>query len=145
MPNYNGDFSDKGALAASAGYTGWFWASDIEGYATGGLVDSERIIKAGEEGPELVLNAEDTKNILAAVAMMRQTVAGQLGSLNTSLATSTGSLASLAAQTPAPQSPQAVDQQVKIEASFPGVSVAQEIEDALNSLITQAAQYNIKR
>lgn len=130
------------------------WAKDIgyfslrqkfAGYATGGLVSEEKIIRAGEEGPELVLNAEDTKNILAAVAMMRQTVAGQLGSLNGALGAQLQSYSSAVANYTPTSQQQTVDQQVKIEASFPGVSVAQEIEDALNSLITQAAQYNIKR
>lgn len=83
---------------------------------------------------ELVLNAKDTENILAAVALMRQTVAAQFGSINGSLLGATSGISS-AAQAFSTSS-QVVDQNVKIEASFPGVSVAQEIEDALNSLIT---------
>lgn len=74
---------------------------------------------------------------------MRQTVQSQFGGINGSLLGVTNGIAS-AAQTFSHES-QTVDQQVRIEASFPGVSVAQEIEDALNSLITQAAQYNIKK
>jgi hypothetical protein len=34
---------------------------------------------------------------------------------------------------------------VHIEASFPNVSVAAEIEQAFNDLINQVAQYNIKK
>lgn len=116
----------------------------IRGVYTGGLVTEQGIYELAEKGPEIVLNAEDTKNILAAVAMMRQTVAGQLGSLNGALGAQLQGYNSTIASYAASQQ-QPIDQQVKIEASFPGVSVAQEIEDALNSLITQAAQYNIKK
>lgn len=112
-------------------------------FDTGGYTGNDEGLAILHE-KELVLNAEDTKNILAAVAMMRQTVAGQLGSLNGALSASVGNISSIASYTPEPTS-QAVDQQVRIEASFPGVSVAKEVEDALNDLINQAAQYNIKK
>lgn len=110
---------------------------------TGGLFTEPDVTRIAEKGPEIVLNAKDTENILAAVALMRQTVAAQFGSINGSLLGATSGISS-AAQAFSTSS-QVVDQNVKIEASFPGVSVAQEIEDALNSLITQAAQYNIKK
>lgn len=142
-PNYKGGDTDDGVLGRDKGITGWLYQTDLQGYATGGLVRDEQIIKAAEKGPELVLNAKDTENILAAVALMRQTVAAQFGSINGSLLGATSGISS-AAQAFSTSS-QVVDQNVKIEASFPGVSVAQEIEDALNSLITQAAQYNIKK
>lgn len=93
---------------------------------------------------ELVLNAEDTKNILAAVAMMRQTVMGQFGGINGALSGVAGGISNIATSM-TNNNTQAVDQQVRIEASFPGVSVAAEIEEAFNSLINQAAQYNIKK
>lgn len=129
-------------------YTSWsqlisdFYKYDTGGY-TGDWGTSEGKVAMLHE-KELVLNKEDTENILKAVSLMRQTVAAQFGSINGSLAGTASAIVSQAAQTPAPAQSQAVDQQVHIEASFPGVSVAQEIEDALNSLITQAAQYNIK-
>lgn len=110
---------------------------------TGGLFTEPDVTRIAEKGPEIVLNAKDTENILAAVTLMRQTVAAQFGSINGSLLGATSGISS-AAQAFSTSS-QVVDQNVKIEASFPGVSVAQEIEDALNSLITQAAQYNIKK
>lgn len=113
------------------------------GLYTGGLVKDRGTYELAEKGPELVLNKEDTENILKAVSLMRQTVAAQFGSINGNLAGTVSSITNQAA--PPVASTQPVDQQVHIEASFPGVSVAQEIEDALNSLITQAAQYNIKR
>lgn len=119
----------------------------IQGAYTGGLVSERGIYELAEKGPEIVLNADDTKNILAAVAMMRQTVAGQLGSLNGSLAGVTNSIASSVSSpvTNNTNNNNSVQQDVRIEASFPGVSVAQEIEDAFNSLLNQVAQYNIKK
>lgn len=143
-PNYQGGWDDSGVLKKDKAVTGWIPIDNLQGYATGGLVTEEQVLRAGEKGPELILNAEDTKNILAAVAMMRRTVMGQFGSLNGALAGVTNGIAG-AASIIAPQSAQSVDQNVRIEASFPGVSVAGEIEEALNSLITQAAQYNIKK
>lgn len=111
---------------------------------TGGYFETPNITTIAEKGPELVLNAEDTKNILAAVQVMRQAVLSQFGSINGNLAGVANKVAGQAASM-IQQAPQAVDQQVRIEANFPGVSVAGEIEEALNSLITQAAQYNIKK
>lgn len=123
-------------------------APDMSAYSyanayTGGLFSKPDLTAIAERGPELVLNAEDTKNILAAVAMMRQTVQGQFGNINTSLLGVAGNIAGMSSTIN--HAAQAVDQQVSIQASFPGVSVAKEVEDALNSLITQAAQYNIKK
>lgn len=114
---------------------------------TGGLFTDPSLTSIAEKGPEIVLNADDTKNILAAVAMMRQTVGAQLGSLNGSLAGVTNSIASSVSSpvTNNTNNDNSVQQEVHIEASFPGVSVAQEIEDAFNSLLNQVAQYNIKK
>lgn len=128
-------------------YSSWdqliadFYKFDTGGYTGDWGSKDGKIAMLHEK--ELVLNAKDTENILAAVALMRQTVAAQFGSINGSLLGATSGISS-AAQAFSTSS-QVVDQNVKIEASFPGVSVAQEIEDALNSLITQAAQYNIKK
>lgn len=142
-PNYKGDYSDNGVLSKDKAATGWLYQTDLQGYASGGLIDEEQVIKVAEKGPELVLNAEDTENILKAVSLMRQTVASQFGSLNGSLAGFTSNIAS-GVQSVASQN-SSLTQDVHIEASFPGVSVAQEIEDAFNSLLTQVAQYNIKK
>lgn len=108
------------------------------GLYTGGLVGSRGIYELAEKGPELVLNNEDTKNILAAVSTMREAVAERALALGTRNI-STGSLDVL------PQNTQAIQQQVQIEATFPGVSVAAEVEQALENLLRQVAQYNIDR
>lgn len=108
------------------------------GVYTGGLISQRGTYELAERGPELVLNNEDTKNILDAVSTMRQAVAERALALGTRNI-STGSLDIL------PQNTQAIQQQVQIEATFPGVSVAAEVEQALENLLRQVAQYNIDR
>ena len=74
---------------------------------------------------ELVLNATDTQNILDAVNVMRR--------MSTSLTGLTG-LGSVDSGT------NALEQDVRIEATFPNVTSANEIETALNNLVNVAAQ-----
>lgn len=127
---------------------------DIMPTASGGLIKTPQVRSLAEEGPELVLNAEDTENILRAVKYMRETVQAQMGAAwdkqyaaiqeKVSHASSTRYNhdeeykayldAALAGQ----------EQKVQIEAHFPGVTAASEIEEAFNQLITQAAQYRIR-
>lgn len=128
---------------------------DIMPTASGGLIKTPQVRSLAEEGPELVLNAEDTENILRAVKYMRETVQAQMGAAwdkqyaaiqeKVSHASSTRYNhdeeykayldAALAGQ----------EQKVQIEAHFPGVTAASEIEEAFNQLITQAAQYRIRQ
>jgi len=85
---------------------------------------------------ELVLNADDTKNILSAVDMIRSIsktidlnalAAGSIfASPNSAYKSSFGSKESL-------------EQNVHIQAEFPNVSDHNEIEEALNNLIERAA------
>lgn len=123
--------------------------------SSGGLIKTPQVRSLAEEGPELVLNAEDTENILRAVKYMRETVQAQMGIAwdkqyaaiqeKISHASSTRYNhdeeykayldAALAGQ----------EQKVQIEAHFPGVTAASEIEEAFNQLITQAAQYRIRQ
>lgn len=106
--------------------------------SSGGLISTPQIRSLAEDGPELVLNRDDTKNILAAVSMMREVIAAQVMGIN-GTRISTGSVSGLAADL------QPVQQEVKIEASFPGVSAASEIEQALNDLVNQAVLYAAKK
>ena len=57
----------------SSGVTGWFKKSDVKAYKTGGLVDYTGLAKVdGTPGkPELMLNAEDTKNFLELRDLLR--------------------------------------------------------------------------
>ena len=87
---------------------------------------------------ELVLNKQDTENILKTVKLMREAVAQKIAALN-NRNISGAELKSFADKA------QTIEQHVHIEASFPNVSVAAEIEQAFNDLINQVAQYNIKK
>ena len=115
------------------------WDTDIALLDSGGYT--------GDWGPqgklavlhekEIVLNKNDTANFLASMEILErilnvidlQTMNSQLGGLITpSIGGGFGSSASL-------------DQNVHIEASFPGVQDRYEIEEAFNTLINKASQY----
>ncbi len=74
----------------SSGVTGWFKKSDVKAYKTGGLVDYTGLAKVdGTPGkPELMLNAEDTKNflelrdVLREMALQELTIGGKSGNTN---------------------------------------------------------------
>lgn len=74
---------------------------------------------------ELVLNAQDTENILKAVSMMRNMLSN-IGPQGLGQLQSSGN---------------ALEQNVHIEASFPNVSSTHEIETALNNLVNAATQH----
>ncbi len=74
---------------------------------------------------ELVLNAQDTQNILSAVSIMRN----MLSNFNSQ---GLGQIQS---------SSNALEQNVHIEANFPNVSSTYEIESALNNLVNAATQH----
>ena len=74
---------------------------------------------------ELVLNAQDTENILGAVSMMRNMLSN-IGSQSLEQIQNSES---------------AFEQNVHIEASFPNVSSTHEIEAALNNLVNAATQH----
>lgn len=109
-------------------------------FASGGLADytGPAWLDGSYSKPELVLNPEDTQNILSTVKLMREAVAQKIAALN-GRNISGAELKSFADRA------QTIEQQVHIEASFPNVSVAAEIEQAFNDLINQVAQYNIKK
>ena len=87
---------------------------------------------------ELVLNKQDTENLLAAMEFLnRITAAIDLQAMNSSL----GGLLSSPSLGHVGDESGILEQQVHIEASFPGVSDRNELEEAFNNLINQAAQY----
>lgn len=108
----------------------------------GGLLKTPSIHQIAENAPELVLNPEDTRNILEAVKHMRETVRMKMSSMNTSIDKKTDNNTQNAVVN---KDIQQVDQTVTIDASFPNVSVASEIEEAFNNLINQAVQYAGKK
>lgn len=83
---------------------------------------------------EIVLNKEDTANILDAVSIVRN-IGSLISALNTSLVSGLSGTANI------PNfGNNTVDQNVHIEASFPNVTNSSEIEDALNNLVNIASQ-----
>lgn len=107
-------------------------AFDSGGY-TGRWGESGKLAMLHEK--ELVLNATDTENILQSVHILRSLSAAL--DANARYASYTGNLA--------PSSVGSTDgtlqQEVHIEASFPGVTDHNEIELALDNLINSASQY----
>lgn len=110
-------------------------------YAKGGYTGN-RGLKGVDSIPailapgEYVLNHDDTTKILSAVQLLRGLSSGALAAAaNAITKLANGSI---------PQSNQPeqipVQQDVHIEASFPNVSVASEIEDALNNLVNETIQ-----
>lgn len=95
---------------------------------------------AGEAGrlallhqKELVLNAEDTKNILNAVQVLRTidgSVLQRLASMNGTIGAPKSNL----------DTAEAIEQNVHIDAQFPNVTNSHEIENAFNNLINIASQ-----
>lgn len=150
-----GGRSNYGHMAIKLGDT-WYEAGDpvkkyegdrplwkryltLPGYDTGGYTGSW-----GSSGKpailhekELVLNKEDTVNMLATVSAVRD-MAGNFAvkSGQTLLSMVQGNINPNINQTPSK-----IEQKVQIQADFPNVSNADEIEKAFNNLINVAAQY----
>jgi hypothetical protein len=93
---------------------------------------------------ELVLNAADTENILAAVSVVRA-IGQSIGNLSAEYAQNTG--VSIPAQEIinlfkdiVHETAGSLEQQVHIEANFPNVTDRNEIQEAINNLISLAEQ-----
>ena len=120
----------------SGGALGWVSRGQITGYDTGGYTgewgNTGRLALLHQK--ELVLNKEDTKNLLNAVNIMR-TITDAIGTKvleRLSIASSNNNFANNVNGM--------LDQNVHIEANFPNVKNSHEIEDALNNLVNMAAQ-----
>lgn len=129
-----------GGLGAAGGYiAGRF---DTGGY-TGDWTDSAADKKDGKlailHEKELVLNAEDTKNILAAVDTVRSISDSLRGQ---ALETANSYTSDLDTTAPIVTQPitQSVQQDVHIDATFPNATDHNEIELAMNNLMNTASQ-----
>lgn len=99
---------------------------------------------------ELVLNQKDTENILSAVQMIRDLEPAMLRDIAKTLdknalagqALMATKLSGMSVEMRRTDAGEVVQQSVSVEATFPGVQSAAEIENALNSLINDAAQYS---
>ena len=134
------DEGDTSDFANAVGDKGSHY-NDIYGTprtASGGLIRTPQVRSVAEDGAELILNNTDTQNILDAVRNMREVVRMRMSSMNTDIAKQTEGNVQ---KTVVNKDIQQVDQTVSIDATFPNVSVAAEIEEALNNLINQAVQY----
>lgn len=78
---------------------------------------------------ELVLNADDTQNILDAVNVMRALVSPGAINLN---------------KTSARNASDTIEQRVEVNATFPGVTTITDIEQALTHIADNAYQYAAK-
>lgn len=91
---------------------------------------------------ELVLNADDTKNFLSAINLVRD-MESMLAAMNDSMLSRTsGMTASLAPSLGFDDAASnTVNQNVNIQASFPGLSSRAEIEEAFKNLVNIASQH----
>lgn len=110
-------------------------------YAKGGYTGNQGLkgvdtIPAMLAPGEYVLNHDDTTKILSAVQLLRGLSSGALAAAaNAITKLANGSIPQTGQTEQIP-----VQQDVHIEASFPNVSVASEIEDALNNLVNETIQ-----
>lgn len=123
---------------ASKEYNDKYGNTSQIGFATGALVTKPITANLAEDGAELVLNSDDTKNILAAVKTMREVVSFKINQVSANLGQKVESGID---KTIITNDNQQIDQQVHIDATFPNVSVAAEIEEAFSNLVNQAVQY----
>lgn len=112
-----------------------------EYYSKGGYTGNKGIrgvdsIPAMLAPGEYVLNHDDTTKILSAVQLLRGLSSGALTAAANAIAKLANGSIPQTGQTE--QIP--VQQDVHIEATFPNVSVASEIEDALNNLVNETVQ-----
>ena len=140
----NGEWKADQVLALfNSGY-GYTWM-DTGGY-TGdwgpgdGMPDAKNGKMAILHSKELVLNADDTENILQAVQAVRQLTTNFRNGAFEDTVAAFNKYGSALLQNSFDSS-QTVDQNVHIEATFPNVKGAEEIESALLSLTNGAIQY----
>ena len=121
--------------------SGWLKKDQLSGYDTGGYTGDwssadGKLALLHEK--ELVLNAKDTENILAAVDVVRSlndSLNSRIFNLfNSSSIDKLVKILEKGSNTP-------LEQNIQITANFPTASVEREIEEAFNSLINSASQY----
>lgn len=124
--------------------------NEIASLATGGYTgefDDGRLAFLHEK--ELVLNADDTANILTAVSAIRDFGPEFFGSIEKALDSNVLAAMGLVGErlsTTEVGSPQeTLEQDVHIEAVFPNVTSSSEIEEALSNLVNDASQYARRR
>ena len=137
-------YTSSGPYGYNIGGLGWVRKSDIVGYDTGGYTgdwnnNNGRLAMLHQK--ELVLNANDTSNMLSAITILRD-ITANLGAtlLNKMAAISAGNPSSIGQGL----TTAGMEQNVIINAEFPNATSSKEIEDALNNLVNRASQYITK-
>lgn len=109
---------------------------DLVGFRSGGYTgtwnDDGKLAFLHQK--ELVLNADDTENMLASIQLVRQ-IAKQLDFNSQQISTLSSSGFTVSSQDGT------LEQNVRIEASFPNVTDRYEIQEAFNTLVNVASQY----
>lgn len=109
---------------------------DLVGFRSGGYTgtwnDSGKLAFLHQK--ELVLNADDTENMLASIQLVRQIVK-QLDFNSQQISTLSSSGFTVSSQDGT------LEQNVRIEASFPNATDRYEIQEAFNTLVNVASQY----
>ena len=133
---------------------GWINKKDISMFDTGGYTG-----EWGSDGKaailhekELVLNKDDTKNILDAVNIIRN-IGDIAENINQALFNGLQKMinkfipssSSLTGNIDTNKQEQTLDQNVHITAKFPNVTDAREVENALNNLVNVATQYAFEK
>ena len=135
-------FSNKNDLLSSKGLLRQYWkAFDTGGY-TGSWNSSDGKLAILHQ-KELVLNKQDTKNILNSVSLVR-TITSNLTSNLMSQINSIGKFGNMT-KTFMNDKFNQIEQNVKIQANFPNVNSKQEIEDAFAELVNMAAQRVLRK
>ena len=86
---------------------------------------------------EIVLNAEDTKNFLSAIELVREIA----NIIDLNAAAASGAFGSLSSATSVHGAESEIVQQIEIHAEFPDANNHSEIELAFNNLLNSASQY----
>ena len=150
---FAGRNTEEAAFIQDAWNNRWKWGNPeddpkiIAGFATGGYTgefDNGKLAILHEK--ELVLNPEDTENILAAVEVTRA-IASAIKQLdNEGLAAMTLLGSRLSGMVVDAAGTQTLEQHVTIEnVSFPSVTSSREIEEAFENLVNDAAQWARRR
>ena len=134
----------SGIIAGEAGlkpFLRFIYGFDTGGY-TGSWNSSDGKLAMLHQ-KELVLNKQDTKNILNAVSLVR-TITNNLASNLMSQINSIGKFENMT-KTFMNDKFNQIEQNVKIQANFPNVNSKQEIEDAFAELVNMAAQRALRK
>ena len=119
---------------------GWLKKSQLSGFDTGGYTgkwgdSSGRLALLHQK--EIVLNAEDTKNFLSAIELVREIA----NIIDLNAAAASGAFGALSSATSVHGGEREIVQQIEIHAEFPDANNHSEIELAFNNLLNAASQY----